>query len=140
MVESRLISSTKAWLREGRFHAICQLAFRYLDIDDDGVLGVKELGDWHLLHIHLSPKSFVASVVFDLMSKTCLYYHLQMVFQDLVKHIKEDNAPYVASNWVNNWGDAKGLSAPKPERTSQAKMICFPSFSKIDNMKIYEIN
>ena len=33
--------------------------------------------------------------------------------QDLCKHIKEDNAPHVASSWVNFWGDqtSRGLSA-----------------------------
>ena len=33
------------------------------------------------------------------------------LLQDLSKHIKEDNALHVATNWVNLWGDAKGLSA-----------------------------
>ena len=68
----KLSMQPAVWLKDGRWNDICQLAFRYLDVDGDGFLGVK----------------------------------------DLCKHIKEDNAPHVASSWVNFWGDqtSRGLS------------------------------
>lgn len=66
----KLSTKPMAWMKEGRFPAICELAFRYLDVDGDSVLSVK----------------------------------------DLVKHISEDNARHVATNWVTMWGNAKGMS------------------------------
>ena len=37
-----IASLIEAWMKEGRFPAICELAFRYLDVDGDSVLSVKE--------------------------------------------------------------------------------------------------
>ena len=35
-------ATPEVWLKEGRWNDVCQLAFRYLDVDGDGLLGVKE--------------------------------------------------------------------------------------------------
>eukprot|EP00438_Fugacium_kawagutii_P000020 Skav224864 [mRNA] locus=scaffold322:393391:398111:+ [translate_table: standard] len=79
----------KVWLKEGRWNEICQLAFRYLDVDGDGVLSTKEY-EWEMAECWERPGD-----------------------TDLCKHVKEDNASHVAANWVNLWGDKGGLSAPQ---------------------------
>lgn len=43
LVSSTLCVINQVWLKDGRWNDICQLAFRYLDVDGDGFLGVKDI-------------------------------------------------------------------------------------------------
>ena len=103
---AKLSMKPTVWLKDGRWQDICHLAFRYLDIDGDGVLGM-QVGQavCHLLSL-LAFNSFIMFYhsMSDMLIVMCLRW------EDLVKHISEDNASHVASRWVNSWGENKVLS------------------------------
>ena len=56
LVSSTLFVINQVWLKDGRWNDICQLAFRYLDVDGDGFLGVKDIAQLGPLGIVLRPK------------------------------------------------------------------------------------